>query len=94
MDMTVITQLYCQLYIICQLHVSANTIFGHHQVGYKYRRKLHNIIYYSITTSVGVSRGDEILFTKELEGVCAEGLIYRSIDITCIDICIYLHINL
>ena len=25
MDMTVITQLYCQLYITCQLHVSANT---------------------------------------------------------------------
>jgi len=24
---------------------SANTIFGHHQVGYKYRRKLHNIKY-------------------------------------------------
>jgi len=23
MDMTVITQLYCQLYITCQLHVSA-----------------------------------------------------------------------
>jgi len=29
MDMTVITKLYCQLYIKCQLHVSANTIFGH-----------------------------------------------------------------
>ena len=41
MDMNVITQLYCQLYITCQLHVSANTIFGHHQVGYNYRRKLH-----------------------------------------------------
>jgi len=26
MDMTVITQLYCQLYVTCQLHVSANTI--------------------------------------------------------------------
>ena len=34
MDMTVITQIYCQLYIKCQLHVSANTIFGHHQVGF------------------------------------------------------------
>ena len=33
-DMTVITQLYCQLYIKCQLHVSANTIFVHHQAGY------------------------------------------------------------
>jgi len=43
--MTVITQLYCQLYITCQLHVSVNTVFGHHQVGYKYRRKLHNIKY-------------------------------------------------
>jgi len=43
MDMTVITQLYCQLYVTCQLHVLANTIFGHHQVGYNYRRKLHNI---------------------------------------------------
>ena len=42
-DMTVITQLYRQLYITCQLHVSANVIFGHHQVGYNYRRKLHNI---------------------------------------------------
>jgi hypothetical protein len=39
----VITQLFCQLYIICQLHVSASTIFGRHQVGYNYRRKLHNI---------------------------------------------------
>jgi len=45
MDMTVITQVYCQLNIICQLHVSANTIFGHHQVGYNYRRKLHNTGY-------------------------------------------------
>ena len=27
----------------CQLHVSANTIFRHHQVEYHYRRKLHNI---------------------------------------------------
>ena len=26
--MTVITQLYCQLYITCQLHVSANTILA------------------------------------------------------------------
>ena len=43
MDMSVITQLYCQLYITCQLHVSANTIFGHHQVRYNFRRKLHNI---------------------------------------------------
>jgi len=43
MDMTVITQLYCQLYITRKLHVSANTIFGHHQVGYNYRRKLYNI---------------------------------------------------
>jgi len=43
MDMTAITQLYCQLHITCQLHVSVNIIFGHHQVGYNYRRKLHNI---------------------------------------------------
>jgi len=43
MDMTVITQLYCQLYITCQLHVSTNTIFGHHQVANNYRRKLHYI---------------------------------------------------
>jgi len=43
MDMTVITQLYCQLYITCQLHVSANTIFDRHQVGYNCRRKLHSI---------------------------------------------------
>jgi len=43
MDITVITQLYCQLYITRQLHVSANTVFGHHQVGYNYRRKLHNM---------------------------------------------------
>jgi len=49
MNMTVITQLCCQLYITCQLHVSANAIFGHHQVGYNYRRKLHSII-----ISVGV----------------------------------------
>jgi len=28
MDMTVITQLYCQLYITCQLHLSANTSFS------------------------------------------------------------------
>jgi len=41
--MTIITQLYCQLYITRHLHVSANTIFGHHQFGYNYRRKLHNI---------------------------------------------------
>ena len=34
MDMTVITQLYCQLFITCQLRVLANTIFGHHQIGY------------------------------------------------------------
>ena len=33
MDMAV----NCQLYITCQLHVSANVIFGHHQVGYSYR---------------------------------------------------------
>ena len=26
--MTVITELYCQLYITCQLHVSANTILA------------------------------------------------------------------
>ena len=39
--MTVITQLCCQLYITRQLHVSANTIFGHHHVGYNYWRKLH-----------------------------------------------------
>jgi len=31
------------IYITRQLHISANTIFGHHQVGYNYRRKLHNI---------------------------------------------------
>jgi len=31
--MTVITQLCCQLNITYQLHVSANTIFGRHQVG-------------------------------------------------------------
>ena len=74
MDMAIITQLYCQLYITCQLHVPANTIFGHHQVGYNYQRKLHNIRYI-ITISVGVSRGDKISFTKELEGVCTEGLI-------------------
>jgi len=43
MDMTVITQLYCQLNMTHQPHVSANTIFGHHQVGYNYRRKLHSI---------------------------------------------------
>jgi len=43
MDMTVITQLYGQLYIKCQPHATANTIFGHHQVGYNYRRKLHSI---------------------------------------------------
>jgi len=52
MDMTVITQLYCQLYITCQLHVSANTIFGHHQVGYNYRRKLHNILFDTVQPSV------------------------------------------
>jgi len=33
MGMDVLTQLYCHLYITCQLHVSANNIFGHHQVG-------------------------------------------------------------
>jgi len=54
MDMAVITQLYCQIYIRCQLHVSAKTIFGHRQFGYNYRRKIHNI-WYSITTSVVVS---------------------------------------
>jgi len=43
--MTVITELYCQLNIKCQLHVSGNTIFCH-QVGYNYRRKLHNIYIY------------------------------------------------
>ena len=37
MDMTVITQLYCKLYVTCQLHVSANTIFGHHKVGHRLR---------------------------------------------------------
>jgi len=47
MDMTVITQLYSQLHVICQLHVSTNTIFGLHQLGYNYRRKLHNIQGYS-----------------------------------------------
>ena len=31
MNMSVITELCCQLYITCQPHVSANTIFGHHQ---------------------------------------------------------------
>jgi len=41
--MTIITQLYCQLYITYQLHVLANTILGHYQVGYNYRRELHNI---------------------------------------------------
>ena len=49
MDMTVMTQLYCHLYITCQLHVSANNIFGHHQVGYNYRRKLHNTGFYKRT---------------------------------------------
>ena len=81
MDMTVITQLYYQLYMTCQLHVSANTTFGHHRVGYNYRTKLHNMIWYSITISVGVSRGDEISFKNELEGVCAEGLICVSIHV-------------
>jgi len=33
----------------------------------------------SITISVGVNRGGRDLFTKELEGFCAEGLICRYI---------------
>jgi len=41
--MTVITQLYCQLYITFQVHISTNTIFGHQQGGYNYRIKLRNI---------------------------------------------------
>ena len=70
MEMAVITQLDFQLYITCQLHVSANTIFGHHHVGYNYRRKLHNI-WYSITISVGVSRGGRDLILKRIgECVC------------------------
>jgi len=40
MDVTIITQLCCQLYITCQLYVLASTVFGHHRVGYNYRRKL------------------------------------------------------
>jgi hypothetical protein len=32
-----------------------------------------------ITISVGVSRGGRVSFTKDREGVCAEGLICRSI---------------
>jgi len=41
--MTVIIQVYCQLYRTFQLHVSANTVLVHHQVRYNYGRKLHNI---------------------------------------------------
>ena len=72
MDMTVITQLYCQLHITCQLRVSANTVFGHHQVGYNYRRKLHKYtIRYSIAISVGVSGGGRDLVYKRVGGcVC------------------------
>jgi len=80
--MTIITQLYRQLYTTFQLHVSANTIFGHLQVGYTYRRKITQyIIWCNITISVGVSRGDEMSFTKAVEGTCAEGLICRSVHV-------------
>ena len=82
MGMTFLTQLYCQLYITCQLHVSANNNFGYHQVGYNYRRKTTQyIIRYSVTISVGVSRGERDVVCKRVGGrvcVCAEGLIYRS----------------
>jgi len=67
MDMIVITQLYCQLYITYQLHVSANTIFVHHRVGYNYRRKLHNIcnmIQYN--HQCGVRRGGQDSVANEI----------------------------
>jgi len=42
MDMTVVTQLYCQLYVTCQLYVSANPNFVHHQVGYNNNNNNNN----------------------------------------------------
>jgi len=61
MDMTVITQLYCQLYITCQLHVSANIIFGHHQVGYNNRRNytIYNMIQYCVVFSDNCIQPDD-----------------------------------
>ena len=61
MDMSVITQLYCQLYITCQLHVSAKNIFGHHQVPlYLHQRWwLYCIIIYCVVFSDNSNQPDD-----------------------------------
>ena len=51
----VITQLYYTIHI--NMSTTCFGHFGHRQVGYNYRRKLHIIIWYSTIISVGVSRG-------------------------------------
>jgi hypothetical protein len=72
MDLTIITQLYCQLYITHQLHVLAKYYFwpssGWIQLSEKTTQYIKG---YSITISVGVSRGGRDLVYKRVGGrVC------------------------
>jgi len=74
MDMTVITQLYCQLYITCQLHVSANTILSIIRldtiIGENYT--IYNVIQYSHRCWSKY---------KELEGACVHKVQYVDLYI-------------
>ena len=50
-------------------------LYGRRQVGYNIRRKLHNIIWHKTNISVVLVEGRDLVY-KDLEGVCAEGVVY------------------
>ena len=73
MGMTVITQLYCQLYITCQLHVGQYCFWPSSGWIQLSEKTTQCIIRYSITISVGVSGGGRDLVYKGFGGRVCRG---------------------